>query len=242
MIETVKAQNLILFLALVVVLGFFMESKAYAGIAYSFFMGKGYQGMVFLVLGLVFVFIALGRNDRIPIKAIYAIVLIPLVFLPLFRCYFHIPHIFCHVCPRRCPWGYLRPITVPAVLAMNLSNRTFCASYCPIGTLQDEEVRAYSGKTRGVPGYLSPLKYVVLLLVIASYFMILASRRDPSGGGLYDLMFKSSYSIPIWAFTFALGVFALSFSYPRLWCRNLCPVGILSKVVLNLENRILRWF
>ncbi|HQH28991.1 MAG TPA: hypothetical protein PLP17_16480, partial [Oligoflexia bacterium] len=59
------------------------------------------------------------------------------VFYPLGRCYFSLPYLFCHVCPRKCVFGFLRPYLVPAALIMNLERRHWCFHACPIGTVHD---------------------------------------------------------------------------------------------------------
>ncbi|RMD81753.1 MAG: hypothetical protein D6815_10970, partial [Candidatus Dadabacteria bacterium] len=54
-------------------------------------------------------------------------------FYPLARCYFQVPFLFCHVCPRVCVFGYLRPFWVPAAVLMNLGSYSWCQRMCPLG-------------------------------------------------------------------------------------------------------------
>ena len=234
--------NFIIYAAIIAALGFLILGESHSERTYSFFMNPGYHTLIFLLLALVIVLIALEKKNikqKIPWKVVYAIAFIPLIFYPLFRCYFHIPHIFCHVCPRRCVWGYLRPVTVPGVMLINLYNRTWCSSYCPVGSLQDEQFKMSSKKV-DLPKSLGYVKYIVLALVIAEYFWILDARRNFAAGNLYDFMFKEAFTIAIYSFAAAIGIFAASFFVHRFWCSYLCPIGTASDLLLKLENKILR--
>jgi hypothetical protein len=236
--------NLIIYTGTVLVLGFFIISERYSEATYSFFMNPRYYTVVFVMLALIFIFIAFEERAVIikklfPWRTLYAVIYSPLIFYPLFRCYFQVPHIFCHVCPRRCIWGYLRPVTVPGVLLINLYNRTWCNSYCPLGSLQDEQFKL-SQKKIDLPGFLSNMKYLILVLVIISYFWILNARRHFAEGNLFDIMFKGSYTTAMWAFIVALCIFIISFFVHRFWCNYICPIGTGSELLVRLENKLLR--
>lgn len=229
---------------IIATLGFFILNEDYSEATYSFFMNPHYYTLVFLMLALIIALIAFeGKitpiKEKIPMKIIYAAAFIPLIFYPFFRCYFHIPHVFCQVCPRRCIWGYLRPVTVPGVLLINLYNRTWCNSYCPVGSLQDEQIKLSPRKIT-LPSSLNHLKYFVLALVIVTYFWILDARRHFVEGNLFDLMFKDAFTIAIWAFIGAMGVFTMCFFVHRFWCNYLCLIGSGSELLVKLENKLLR--
>lgn len=238
-----KGVNLAIYSVLIAALGFFILDGRYSERTYSFFMDPSYHTLIFLMLALVIFFIVFEKKiiikEKIPWKILYAIAFIPLIFYPFFRCYFHIPHIFCQVCPRRCVWGYVRPITVPGVLLINLYSLRWCNSYCPVGSLQDEQIKL-SKKRIDLPKSFSYIKYLILALVIITYFWILDARRNFVAGNFYDLMFMDAFTIAIWSFMVALGIFTISFLVHRFWCNYLCPIGTGSELLVRLENRMLR--
>jgi polyferredoxin len=108
-----------------------------------------------------------------------------------------------------------------------------------MGSLQDEQVKL-SNKKIDLPRALNNIKYVILFLVIIFYFWILDARRNPIAGNVYDFMFKDTFTIAIWSFAVALGVFATSFFVHRFWCNYLCPIGTASELLIRMENKILR--
>jgi polyferredoxin len=170
-------------------------------------------------------------------KIFYSLSFLPLVFYPFFRCYFEIPHVFCHVCPRRCIWGYIRPITIPAVLLINLWNRSWCSNYCPIGSLQDEQAKS-TEKRINLPRILRYPRYLILALVIIVYFWILSARRNITDANLYSMMYKNAYVFSPIIFLIAIIIFVASFFVHRLWCNYFCPIGTASDVILKIENKV----
>ena len=90
------------------------------------------------------------------------------IFFPIFRCYFKIPYLFCHVCPRQCAFGYLRPYLVPAALLMNIEKRFWCFHCCPIGPSFDCQARV-SSKPLRLPRFVKTLPILVLIFWIGVY-------------------------------------------------------------------------
>jgi hypothetical protein len=163
-------------------------------------------------------------------------------FYPLFRCYFKIPYLFCHVCPRQCIFGYMRPYMIPAALIMNLNNRHWCFHHCPIGTLFDCQGRLVE-KPGALPRWLKALPFLVLGFVAVAYFKLKAdlSKADlgdsfTAFGDWYTAFFRNIYDPSPTVILTAVGLIVLGFWLYRSFCNTLCPVGNLSKLVLRLEQ------
>ena len=71
------------------------------------------------------------------LKFVYGIIFLPLLLLPIFRCYFKVPYIFCSVCPAQCPWGISRLLVFNTAILFNLSGKFWCVNICPFGTFQE---------------------------------------------------------------------------------------------------------
>jgi len=163
-----------------------------------------------------------------------------LVFYPIFRCYFAIPFIFCHVCPRACAFGLLRPYAVPATLIMNLEKRSWCFHACPIGTLYDCQAR-----TGGRPRRFRALFYVAvaaLAFTAVSYFKISADLDAPgeAGSDWYTLFFKNRYSVSVIVIAVTAFMVAAAYRMRRTFCNTLCPIGTFSDLTLKLERTLAR--
>jgi spermidine synthase len=158
-------------------------------------------------------------------------------FYPLFRCYFKIPYLFCHVCPRQCIFGYLRPYMIPAALIMNLNNRHWCFNHCPIGTLFDCQGRLVE-KPGALPRWLKALPFLVLGFVAVAYFKLKADLDNPLTvlGDWYTAFFRNIYDPSPTVILVAVGLIVLGFWLYRSFCNTLCPVGNLSKLLLRLEQ------
>ncbi|MFH1848974.1 MAG: 4Fe-4S binding protein [archaeon] len=142
------------------------------------------------------------------------------VFYPIFRCYFRIPYLFCHVCPRKCIFGQLRPYTVPSALLLNFSGRFWCTRMCPAGIMQANVARK---KACEAP---KGLGYIVLLAVIALYF-----SADQG------MLFKNIFSVSSAVIAFALAFIALSVFVARPWC-SICPIGVAGNIILKAQKAI----
>jgi len=162
------------------------------------------------------------------------------VFFPLFRCYFKIPYLFCHVCPRQCVFGYLRPYLVPAALIMNLEKRSWCLHRCPLGTMFDCQAHA-AGTSRHLPRKAArTVALAVLAFVAYSYFRIQADLASKAAtlGDWYTLFFANLYAPVPMVLLVAAGLLALSFLVRRPFCDALCPVGALSDLAFKAENKV----
>lgn len=163
-----------------------------------------------------------------------------IVFYPLFRCFFKVPYLFCHVCPRKCVFGWFRPYLIPAALVMNLNNRHWCEHSCPVGTLlhcQETGFRPPSRRrwTRPVTAILSGS---ALLFTVLSYFLI---QRDHAGledvpEGWYQFFFKNSFSVSLAVLAAAGALVAAGFARRRAFCHCLCPIGTASEAYLQFET------
>jgi spermidine synthase len=158
-------------------------------------------------------------------------------FLPIFRCYFKVPYLFCHVCPRQCVFGFMRPYLVPAALIMNIEKRYWCFHLCPIGTLFDCQAKI-SSKPWHLPRMLKTVPILVLLFTAVAYFKISSDLTRPAGT-LYDwhtALFKNAFSPTILVILIAILLLLLAFRIRRSFCEILCPVGTLSNLILKLEG------
>ncbi len=168
---------------------------------------------------------------------IYFISFSLVIFFPIFRCYFKIPYLFCHVCPRQCAFGYLRPYLVPAALIMNIEKRYWCFYYCPIGTFFDCQARV-SPKPLRMPKFVKILPIMVLLFTAAAYFKISADLAQPgtTTNDWYTFFFMNIYAPTAMVIGIAVFLIFLAFKIRRSFCELLCPVGTLSDLILKIER------
>lgn len=162
------------------------------------------------------------------------------VFFPLFRCYFKVPYLFCHVCPRQCVFGYLRPYLVPAALIMNLEKRHWCVNCCPLGTMFDCQAQA-AGSPRRLPKMVRrPAALAILGFTVYSYFRIKAdfALQAPTLDDWYTVFFANVYAPVAVVLAAAAILIVMSFRIRRPFCDTLCPVGALSDLVLQSEQKL----
>ncbi len=159
------------------------------------------------------------------------------IFFPIFRCYFKIPYLFCHTCPRQCAFGYLRPYLVPAALIMNIDRRFWCFHCCPIGTLYDCQARVASRAIR-LPKFFKILPLAILAFTVFAYFKISTdlSQSKAASQDWYTFFFMNVYA----PYGLVIGIAAimvlLAFKLRRPFCELLCPVGTLSDLLLKVEG------
>jgi polyferredoxin len=234
--------NLVFFILFTLLLGFLILSLN--GKIYHLTFRPIYIISIFSVLILSLFFILFSKigliikiKKKIP-KPLYFVILAPLVFYPIFRCFFRIPFIFCHVCPRKCIFGYLRPYTVPAVLLLNLDKRRWCYDLCPCGMLQDSAYKVKCKKIK-LPKFFSYFKYIFLLVIIFLFFMILVDKPQPdlAGGGFFNYFFKGMFSFSLTILIAFIVIFLLSSFIYRLWCNYFCPIGTVSGLILKVGNK-----
>ena len=180
-----------------------------------------------------------GHTRIRPLRWLFFLTFAPVVFYPIFRCYFAVPFLFCHVCPRLCVFGYLRPYMVPAALVINLEKRHWCHHVCPLGTLY--QCQAGTGvKSRRLGKWLFALPLAVLAFVAVGYFEI---QRDLEGmdawpGDWYALFFKETFSVSGAVIAMAAILLAIGFRWRRSFCDTLCPVGTFSELLQKIERRL----
>ena len=161
------------------------------------------------------------------------------VFYPVFRCFFSVPWLFCHVCPRPCVFGYLRPYLVPAALIMNLEKKHWCHHACPVGTLS--HCQAYSGKGRRVPRLAATFSFAVLAFTAVSYFAIASdAETQPLTHNWYAFFYNEAFAVSSIVLVAAALLIAAGFRWRRPFCDTLCPVGTFSGLVLRLDQGLER--
>ena len=180
------------------------------------------------------------RHTRLrPLRWLFFVAFAPAVFYPIFRCYFTAPFLFCHVCPRLCVFGFLRPYLVPAALLMNLEKRHWCHHACPLGTLYQCQTVS-GGRGRRLSRWLFALPLAVLAFTTVGYFEI---ERDMEGVGIwtgdwYAFFFKETFSASGAVIAIAAVLLIMGFRWRRSFCDTLCPVGTFSELWLKIERRL----
>lgn len=159
------------------------------------------------------------------------------IFFPIFRCYFKIPYLFCHVCPRPCVFGYMRPYLIPAALIMNIEKRHWCFKICPLGTLQDcqfQKARQHFFLPRAV----GILPLIVLGCTTVWYFLVKTHAGHPEAPGInwYNGVYKNIFSAEPLVLLIGGVLLLMAFYCQRPFCELLCPVGTFAKLVLKIEK------
>jgi predicted membrane-bound spermidine synthase len=159
------------------------------------------------------------------------------VFFPIFRCYFTVPYLFCHVCPRQCIFGYLRPYLVPAALIMNIEKRHWCFNLCPIGTLHDCQSKK-AKQQFSLPKSFGILPVIILIGTAVSYFLVKIHAVHPEAHGIdwYNIFYKNIFAVDWLVLLIGATLVLFAFFTKRPFCDLLCPVGTLSKLVLKVEG------
>ena len=161
------------------------------------------------------------------------------VFYPLFRCFFTVPWLFCHVCPRKCIFGYVRPFLIPAALVMNLDRRTWCQGSCPIGTLFDGEARALP-RSRRASRLLRFGALGVLVFTVIAYFKVQwdLEAQPEVPGDWYTFFYRNSFAVSAAVIVIAAALILVAARWRRPFCEALCPVGQLSELVGRFEGSL----
>ena len=161
-------------------------------------------------------------------------------FFSIFRCYFKVPYLFCHVCPRQCVFGYLRSYLVPAALIMNIEKRHWCFNLCPLGTLHDCQSR--KGKQHfSLPKVASLLPIAILIFTAVSYFLVKIHAVHPEAPGIdwYNAFYANIFAVDRLVLLIAAALVMMAFFLKRPFCELLCPVGTFSKLVLKVEKMLM---
>jgi spermidine synthase len=240
---TFRGVYFILFTGLIFYLGYLIISKRFNQIIYNITLHSNYISLALFALFLgLFVILFWKRIfadtvKRKMLRLISFIIFLPMVFYPIFRCYFKIPYTFCHICPRKCIFGYLRPVIIPGVLIQNIDGRFWCYNQCPIGSLQDSQCK----KSLKIPKFVKLLLRIsILIFVVIVYFLIKKSveKNIIQGSSFYLYMFKNGFTFSLAVLIIALIIFFISFFIRRFWCDFFCPIGTVSDYVLNIERTL----
>ncbi|HNX68914.1 MAG TPA: 4Fe-4S binding protein [Candidatus Omnitrophota bacterium] len=164
------------------------------------------------------------------LKWIYGIVFLPILLLPLFRCWFKVPYVFCRVCPAPCPWGLVRTFAFNTFLLLNLRGKFWCQGLCPFGTFQECQAQV-PGRKLSLPGWLSVSSFVILLAVAGMYLLTLFESR---WAGFFE---SGGYRWGMGAVLVALAILLSSFFIPKFWCRYFCPVGTIAELSASLRGK-----
>ena len=202
------------------------------------FYSKEYYGAVFLLLTASLAVLAvrplgigapgigpgLGRAARFG--------LVPFALFPFLTCLFRLPFLFCPACPRRCPWGELRPLLFPAMVSHNLAAPLWCRGYCPFGSLQEALSGLARGRTEGRAHDPSRAGYL-----LAGLFLALAALTWIRPSEVQAVFF---WGVP-WA---GWGILALVLIWAALsdrpWCRHICPVGAVGRLTGKASRRLMK--
>ncbi len=204
-------------------------------IIYDFSFSDLYLLLVLSLLGFVFLAALSKKLHKLAssniIRTTYLIVFLPVVLFPVLICYFRIPYLLCQRCPKKCIWGYLRPILIPSFLVVNLQNKIWCATYCPVGFMQGLLGSLIKKKCR--PKQLKYLGYLILGTIIMLYFLIQKTE-------IFSRAFKHTYSTSLVVIVVAGIMLIGSVFVSRLWCNNFCPIGTTSDIISSGEKKLLK--
>jgi hypothetical protein len=160
---------------------------------------------------------------------VYGILFLPVVLLPVFRCYFKVPYVFCRACPSPCAWGILRGVAFPAFLLLNLFGKFWCTSLCPFGTFQECQDRV-SPKRFKLPAWTGFFAYLMLFLVTGLYLLTLF---DSSWVRWFETGRYAWMEVTV---AVAALFLAVSFLIPKFFCRYFCPVSAIDRMVTDSQS------
>lgn len=247
-----KCQFALALFFILVIFVLFVNEEAFFWF-HSLVSGSAYQyavlfGVGFLVFALFFkyVFFDLLAKKRVEqlVNLFFHLLFAPVAFLPLVSCFFKLPFIFCHVCPRKCVWGTLRRFIIPGAVFVNFDARRWCFLACPVGSAQDaaKDFVKKAKKTYELPKAFGVTRCVVLFAIIFLYVYFLI-RHDPFS--LYDspdflssFFFSFVYASFLPVFLLSLIFFGVSFFVPRFFCNYFCPLGVIGDIILKLKKKV----
>lgn len=198
------------------------------GSSFGFLIKSACAIAFFILLLRLFTNRLLFRNA---LKLVFGIIFLPLVLLPVFRCWFKVPYIFCDSCPAQCPWGISRIILFNTAILLNLSDRFWCVNLCPLGTFQECQA-GISKQNFKLPAWMNLSAYATLLLFFAMYYLALS--------GSHALVFFEigRYGWVVMTVVIASLFLFVAFFIPRFWCRYACPVGTIANLTSSASRFI----
>ena len=174
-----------------------------------------------------------------PLRAVTLLVLLPLAAMPLGRCYFTIPYVLCHACPRPCVFGLLRPYVITSALIANLGDLRFCQRSCPLGLAQTAAGDTAFARPRRL-GRVAWLVRLVALLFVAWLFFAVEPGPVRDAEGMIEWLYLNRYAASSWILAATGLVTVLSFFVRRPFCEVACPIGATSDVMLRAEQLVRR--
>ncbi len=159
-------------------------------------------------------------------------------FYPIFRCFFKIPYLFCHVCPRQCAFGIYRKYIVITGTITNTGNWPFCHMTCPIGIMYDAQPVSERRVSQSLISKLHSIRLIILILIPFIYFKSKfdESALTPPFLDIYTFMFKNEFTVSITVLCVALFFIAGGFVIPRFFCNLACPLGAVKKLLDKTLN------
>lgn len=179
-----------------------------------------------------------AATRQAPVRLFSLAALLPVSTFPVARCYFAVPFLFCHACPRPCIFGWIRPWAVPVALVANLFDDRFCQRICPLGTVQSACLTLSSRPPRRLRRA-GTLRLGVLAFTVAGYVAVSAGRADGvQGTGLYAALFRNAWTPSLAVLGVAALLLLASFRWRRPFCEALCPIGAASALIRRAEDRL----
>jgi hypothetical protein len=214
----------------------FLASTAKVAYYLRFLWSRNFQLLIKIVFAsafclLIFRWLTHRVLPKKITKLVYGIIFLPLLILPVFRCCFKVPYVFCRVCPNKCPWGMSRTFIFSAFLTLNLSGRFWCFYLCPFGTFQECQAQI-SRQNFKVPFRTGFLSYPILLLTVWMYSLTLL-------GSQIVIYFMAGYYEWVGTTVFiAASILITTFFIPKFWCRFFCPVGIIAELFSGIRRSL----
>lgn len=194
----------------------------------GFLWSRNFQLLLKLVFASAFcllIFRSFFRRQlpQVILKTVYGVILLPLLILPVFRCCFKVPYVFCRACPSKCPWGISRTFIFSSFLILNLSGRFWCFSLCPFGTFQECQAMISKQNIKlPLPAFF--LSYPVLLSTAWMYSLTLFGSQMIAyfAAGYYEWVDTTVFAAAL--------ILTIAFFIPKFWCRCFCPIGVIAEL------------
>ena len=225
---------LIFLIGIIAVYGYYLVTYAEGEIRYYMFNTNYDLGVLAVVIFglLVVAFRRYFPNKWYKVKTtLFFLILFPVAMLPLFRCYFSIPFVFCRVCPNPCVFGATRLYNFSGFFLMNLRGRHFCYHMCPFGTLQDVANKLIPKKVK-IPAIFKHIRWVFLVFVVVmvsmTHWFLPYLDLKP------NFWYAPSMIVIASLFVFLM----LSYFIYRPFCEYVCPVGSTGDIVLWVKKKL----
>ena len=182
----------------------------------------GYEYAAYALFGLGAILIFHKRYLPLMLP-IYPLFFMPVWIMPLIRCWFPIPYVFCHGCHNKCAWGIYRAAFVPGFIGINLDSRLWCWSMCPLGHIQASMIKH---PARRIPKALTYLRIPIMLAILAAVAFGFSPNTDPV------------FSPTVIGAAIIFVLILPSRRYNRPFCSILCPIGLIGDMTSYFRVRI----